>query len=174
MLVTTMTHWQSLVLWVLSDLDWKHCDTNIWHSWGSHGTRMGYSLVWSKNYPLKDLPHTLDIYRRILNLENPPTDICLQDIVYWSNIQLHGNGLAKGLPASNKILTWKGMKWGHFLCNYVPDQTTSPPARAYADWLQACQTWPTATLHHQPSQWSPVVYIVFYHLCTPDLVCAPL
>ena len=109
-------------------------------------------LVWSKNYPLKDLPHTLDIYRRILNLENPPTDICLQDIVYWSNIQLHGNGLAKGLPASNKILTWKGMKWGHFLRNYVPDQTTSPPARACADWLQACQTWPTATLHHQPSQ----------------------
>lgn len=82
-------------------------------------------LVWSKQYPLRDLPHTFDVYRRILNLENPPTDICLEDIVYWSNIQLHGNGLAQGPPASKKILTWKGMKWGHFLGVFVEVSTIS-------------------------------------------------
>ena len=71
--------------------------------------------VWSKKLPLRELPHTLDVYRRILNLKNPPSEICLQDIVYWSNIKLHGKNLANGLPTSNKILTWQGMKWGHFL-----------------------------------------------------------
>ena len=56
------------------------------------------------------LPKSNKAFRRIFNYP-APTEICLEDIIDWDNMQLHGRGLAQGSKNPTHMSLWmKDMK----------------------------------------------------------------
>ena len=63
-------------------------------------------VVWTRKIKFGGLPQSNKVSRRIFNFP-APTEICLEDIIDWKNMHLHGRGSAQGPKNPTHMSLWK-------------------------------------------------------------------